>query len=152
MSLLKLFHCLADAERSLAIRRMALALRSPALRAVHPKSAQLSQPWPQALACAAETCRSQLSPGLGLNDVLSKFQHLSGDFHVRNFGKSALFPRSLSPACCAWRLPGGTFITKPSLCCAGIPGRHWRRIMHGIIYLVGLIVVILAVLSFFGLR
>jgi hypothetical protein len=90
--------------------------------------------------------------GLGLNDVLSKFQHLSGDFHVRNLGKSALFPRSLSPACCAWRLPGGTFITKPSLCCAGIPGRHWRRIMHGIIYLVGLIVVILAVLSFFGLR
>jgi hypothetical protein len=30
---------------------------------------------------------------------------------------------------------------------------HWRRIpMHGLIYLVGLIVVILAVLSFFGLR
>jgi hypothetical protein len=29
----------------------------------------------------------------------------------------------------------------------------WRRIsMHGLIYLVGLIVVILAVLSFFGLR
>jgi hypothetical protein len=28
----------------------------------------------------------------------------------------------------------------------------WRQPMHGIIYLVGLIVVILAVLSFFGLR
>jgi hypothetical protein len=28
----------------------------------------------------------------------------------------------------------------------------WRRQMHGIIYLVGLIVVILAILSFFGLR
>jgi hypothetical protein len=28
----------------------------------------------------------------------------------------------------------------------------WRRPMHGIIYLVGLIVVIMAILSFFGLR
>ena len=28
----------------------------------------------------------------------------------------------------------------------------WRRPMHGIIYLVGLIVVVLAILSFFGLR
>jgi hypothetical protein len=28
----------------------------------------------------------------------------------------------------------------------------WRPTMHGIIYLVGLIVVILAILSFFGLR
>jgi hypothetical protein len=28
----------------------------------------------------------------------------------------------------------------------------WRRRMHGIIYLVGLIVVIMAILSFFGLR
>ena len=30
--------------------------------------------------------------------------------------------------------------------------RRWRRTMHGIIYIVGLIVVLLAVLSFFGLR
>jgi hypothetical protein len=28
----------------------------------------------------------------------------------------------------------------------------WEKAMHGIIYLVGLIVVILAILSFFGLR
>ncbi|MGH6769487.1 MAG: hypothetical protein ACRECO_10765 [Xanthobacteraceae bacterium] len=30
--------------------------------------------------------------------------------------------------------------------------RLWRQAMHGIIYLVGLIVVIMAILSFFGLR
>jgi hypothetical protein len=29
---------------------------------------------------------------------------------------------------------------------------RWRRTMHGIIYLIGLIVVIMAILSFFGLR
>jgi hypothetical protein len=32
------------------------------------------------------------------------------------------------------------------------PASFWRRHMHGIIYLVGLIVVIMAILSFFGLR
>jgi hypothetical protein len=34
----------------------------------------------------------------------------------------------------------------------GLDRGFWRRPMHGIIYLVGLIVVILAILSFFGLR
>jgi hypothetical protein len=31
-------------------------------------------------------------------------------------------------------------------------GRHQEATMHGIIYIVGLVVVILAILSFFGLR
>jgi hypothetical protein len=31
-------------------------------------------------------------------------------------------------------------------------GGHKEEIMHGLIYLIGLIVVILAILSFFGLR
>jgi hypothetical protein len=32
------------------------------------------------------------------------------------------------------------------------PGADRRKPMHGIIYLIGLIVVIMAILSFFGLR
>ena len=43
------------------------------------------------------------------------------------------------------------FITKTSLCSAGVRPAL-EATMHGIIYLVGLIVVLLAVLSFFGLR
>jgi hypothetical protein len=34
----------------------------------------------------------------------------------------------------------------------GLPHRNRRRRMNGLIYLIGLIVVILAILSFFGLR
>jgi hypothetical protein len=36
--------------------------------------------------------------------------------------------------------------------CCGYDGGLLERTMHGIIYLVGLIVVIMAILSFFGLR
>jgi len=43
------------------------------------------------------------------------------------------------------------FSTKPSLCSAGV-STGLEATMHGIIYIVGLIVVLLAVLSFFGLR
>ena len=43
------------------------------------------------------------------------------------------------------------FITKTSLCSAGVRPAL-EATMHGIIYLVGLIVVLLAILSFFGLR
>jgi hypothetical protein len=33
-----------------------------------------------------------------------------------------------------------------------VPARCWEATMHGLIYLIGLIVVIMAILSFFGLR
>jgi predicted nucleic acid-binding Zn ribbon protein len=37
-------------------------------------------------------------------------------------------------------------------CLLGLADRNRRRRMNGLIYLIGLIVVIMAVLSFFGLR
>jgi hypothetical protein len=43
------------------------------------------------------------------------------------------------------------FSTTTSLCIAGV-STGLEATMHGIIYIVGLIVVLLAVLSFFGLR
>jgi hypothetical protein len=46
----------------------------------------------------------------------------------------------------------GTFFHKLGLCSISTPERPRSTHMHGIIYLVGLIVVIMAILSFFGLR
>ena len=50
----------------------------------------------------------------------------------------------------SWRSRVGTFTRRLRL--PYRPKRHRRQSMHGIIYIVGLIVVILAILSFFGLR
>jgi hypothetical protein len=63
-------------------------------------------------------------------------------------GWTAERPRFIEPS-----RPRGTFLPCGSFVCA--TGRHKperSRPMHGLIYLVGLIVVILAILSFFGLR
>jgi hypothetical protein len=65
-------------------------------------------------------------------------------------------PGGPAPAPCRTR-PAGTFLLTAGFACApGAEGRAgrslWRRAMHGLIYLIGLIVVIMAILSFFGLR
>lgn len=46
----------------------------------------------------------------------------------------------------------GTFVCCGRLTIGKLGGFTGRKLMNGLIYLVGLIVVILAVLSFFGLR
>ena len=64
---------------------------------------------------------------------------------------TALIPVSNSQASPALDANSGTL----HRCCAFIgnsPEAYGAKIMHGLIYLIGLIVVVLAILSFFGLR
>jgi hypothetical protein len=60
--------------------------------------------------------------------------------------------RRISHAGCIFFPSTGGTLPMPAHCRLRNGGGHMEEAMHGLIYLIGLIVVILAILSFFGLR